>query len=89
MTDKRIFKYPLEIKDRQNLMVPGGVSARPVHVGAQAGVLCVWILVDTTLPIGAFPISVVGTGHPIGDDGIYYIGSAQMPPFVWHVFAGR
>lgn len=81
-----IWKFPLDITDEQVIFVPEG--AAPLHVGAQDGVLCLWILVDTTARFDEQTIRIYGTGNPIGSEGRNecHVGSTQMGPYVWHVF---
>jgi hypothetical protein len=86
-----IWKFPLAIEPRQVLLMPGG--ARVLHVGVQANamnnVLCLWALVDQTIPTSPRHFDIFGTGHeipPADAGGRRYIGTAQMGQYVWHVF---
>lgn len=85
-----IWKYPLELQDRQIVQMPDG--AELLHVADQDGVLCVWARVDEQRPPTDRIIYVRGTGHPVerkADGEIHrYVGSAQQGYFVWHVFDG-
>lgn len=81
----KIFKYELEITGlSQPLLLPD--QGQIVSVAAQNGKICLWVLF--VLGADKFPqtrhFSIRGTGHVI-QDGVY-IGTAHIPPFVWHVF---
>jgi hypothetical protein len=55
----------------------------------QAGRLALWVLLDTTLSVEPTPVIVVGTGIPIPMgflDGFRYLCTAQIAPYVWHVW---
>lgn len=81
-----VHKFPLQIADGPQV-VPVPYDARVVHVGAQAGELCLWVRLDTDEPYRDRHFLVVGTGHeaphPLLSD---HVGSVQDGPFVWHVF---
>jgi len=67
MTDKKIYKYQLEITDRQRLMLP--VDSEILTVQMQGAFnLCLWALVDPALGLSPHWIRVCGTGHPINTD---------------------
>lgn len=84
---KTIWKYPLEITDRQMLIVPEG--GRFLTVQLQKGELTLWAEVDTEACKRVRQIAIIGTGNsaePAPAAVHRYIGTAQMLPFVWHVF---
>jgi hypothetical protein len=83
----KIYKYPLDITDEQDVLMPSNHHA--LSVGAQNGQLFVWAGVDETK--GKVPVKfyIVGTGNPadhVTADGARFVGTVHMPPFVWHVF---
>lgn len=87
---RKIYKYPLITLGRNTLVMPKG--AKVVHVEAQENGArglglepCLWALVDPMKPGETVTFNVVGTGHAIPDD-CQYVGTCQIPPFVWHVF---
>lgn len=82
---KAIWKYELEIADRQEVYIPQG--AEILAVDNHKGGLCVWALVDKDSTIQE-PIAfrIVGTGNPFEDTGLKYLDSVVIDPFVWHVF---
>lgn len=61
-------------------------GAKILSVGNQRGNLCLWAMVDPTNP-GVFRIfEMIGTGYPLSDVGLQFIGTVVIEPFVWHVF---
>ena len=81
-----IWKYPLEITDRQALSLP--VGADILSVGNQNGTLMLWALVDPNNGVSARKIHIFGTGHQIGayPGKLRFIGTAFTGSLVWHVF---
>jgi hypothetical protein len=79
----RIWRYPLEITDRQVLRMP--VGAQGLSVLVEEGELSLYAFVDNNVREDDMIIRIVGTGNPtkaLSD----FIGTVSMPPFVWHVF---
>lgn len=85
--DTMIYKYQLEISDHQFIKAQG---FRPLYVGMQNGVLCLWGMVDLKEDEIELPVCVIGTGHPmpVGLRNKDYVGSVIDGSFVWHVFMG-
>ena len=83
---KTVYKYELEITDRQDIHLPKG--AQFLSAQMQNGKLCVWALVESTREHVHRIFHVLGTGHPMRTDNLVYIGTAQMigGGLVWHVF---
>lgn len=83
---KTIYKYPLEVADVQDVMLPDG--AQILSVAMQGQTLCLWAMVDTDLQLKRRRIVVYGTGHPFGDANQVFIGTVLMDggSLVWHVF---
>lgn len=83
---RTIWKYTLQITDRQLVRMPAG--AQILEAAEQDGKLCLWALVDPQAWAEVREISIVGTGNPVGDHigAGDHIGTAQIGPFVWHVF---
>lgn len=79
-----IWKYPIEITDEQNVMMPR--NAKVLSVAAQNDTLTLWALVDPSAPLESRRVVVVGTGNPITGKLGRFRGTVVMPPFVWHVF---
>jgi hypothetical protein len=94
-----IWKYELELVDVQIIEMPAG--AHLLHVARQEsaardfGIVLsqhtptLWAMVDDEAPKVRRLIGIVGTGNPapIWASAVY-VGTAQCPPFVWHVFDG-
>jgi len=84
---KRIFKYTLQVMDMQKINVPEDSTILTVQV--QKGIPCLWVLVDTEKAHEDRFIQIVGTGNPIPEGIIRYIGTFQVLEdnwFVGHVF---
>ena len=83
--EETIWKVDLEITDRQVIRLPAGAEMLSVQQqGPEA--LCLWALVDRSVPIIQHGIIIVGTGHRVPEDAEDFIGTVQVGPFVWHVF---
>jgi hypothetical protein len=79
-----IWKFPLQVADRQTVMMPGGAAILTAQM--QSGQLCLWAQVEATQTKTPRVIRIFGTGHGIPDADNDYIGTVQMGPLVWHVF---
>lgn len=85
-----IYKYILQLTDRQVVNMPGG--AKILTVDTQGINLCLWALVDPKVPEEPRAFIVHGTGHPADDlEGTDYVGTAQLHAgaLVLHVFEVR
>jgi len=85
---KKIFKYPLEVEDKQVVMMPEDAEILCIQV--QHGTPCIWALVDPALAVSQErTLLTFGTGHelPSGVE-MTYIGTYQMhsDSLVFHVF---
>jgi len=83
----KISKYTLKIINEQSIRMP--VGSIVLSVANQFDKLCVWALVDDTVPVSELKhFEVVGTGNPIINDEHKrrFIGTVLINPFVWHVF---
>ncbi len=82
---KTIWKFPLEITDRQLVTMPD--TFNPLSVQFQGDTLCLWAIVDPESETVARWITIHGTGHPVNDTGLTFIGTAQdTHSLVWHIF---
>lgn len=81
-----IWKFDLEVKDDQDIEMPGGADLLCVQV--QGGQPRIWAHVNPNQPRNKRRIMTVGTGHPISRRFVKYIGSYQMDDgaLVFHVF---
>ena len=75
---RRIFKYPVEIRDHFGLDLPRG--ARVLSVQVQRDEPMMWALVDPDAPSERAMFRVIGTGHPIDDppETLDYVGTFQI-----------
>ena len=86
----RIYKYPLEICEKQHLVLP--VDAEILTLQLQNGTPTIWCEVDTTsMATELCQILMVGTGQDTHVDieaGIAdYLGTVQMQSgLVWHYY---
>lgn len=87
---RTIFKYPLELTDKQNIKLPysARITAKPIHAGLDPqGELCVWAECDKDSgKFATVTIYIVGTGNPLPDETSVHIGSVTQGSFVWHVY---
>ena len=93
---KTIWKFPLELIDEQDVMMPKGAKILSVHVQVSIDVseaheiVCLWALVDPDAKLQKRVIEIFGTGNPIDVPGVThkFIGTVQMRggSLVWHVF---
>jgi hypothetical protein len=81
---RRIWKYKLEITDKQEIWMPEG--AKILHVDNQYGDLCLWTLVDDEQNNEERTLIIVGTGRRVPDYPTNFIGTVVIESFVWHVF---
>lgn len=81
---KTIHKYGLE--ESTTLQMPIGAEILSTH--GQGGDICIWALVDTDHKKEDRNFVVIGTGHPIPDLALKFIGTAllQSGLLVFHVF---
>lgn len=90
----RIFKYPLELADKQTVEMPKGSEILTAHT--QHDVMTLWALVPDErydgFPTEQRTIQIIGTGHYVSrrpnqdQELLKYIATVFQGPFVWHVF---
>lgn len=83
----KIYKYELEITDKQILYIPKG--GKILSVQFQNSTLCLWALVDLNNPNQERIIRILGTGHEAKESSLkYYIDTVQQfdGKLIWHVF---
>jgi hypothetical protein len=81
-----VWKFPLAITDQQQIEMP--VGAEILHVEPQEKTLCLWARVDPDAPLEGRAFVITGTGNPV-PEVVDHVGSAVVPPFVWHVWEER
>lgn len=82
---KTIWKFQLNVTDVQPISIPAG--ARPLSVQVQAGVPCLWALVDPHAKRATLYVRTFGTGHTCDADVSSFVGTYQLGALVFHVFA--
>lgn len=80
---KTIYKYPLRLRPHQFVEMPTG--AHLVRFAMQAGVPCLWAIVDTEQPAVAREFRILGTGHEIPPN-CGHVGSCEDGAYIWHLF---
>ncbi len=88
---KRVFKYPLQVADKQEIQLPA--SSKILSVEEQGGQLVLYALVnDTVKMMNTFVVIIHGTGHDADDtDGCDYVNTVKMYDgrIMFHVFIRR
>jgi hypothetical protein len=89
MPNMMIYKYPLEILDYPEVVLPKGAKILTIQV--QNGNPWIWALVDTSInEYESRRLRIVGTGHPFEDfdDWEDYITTIQLMEgrLVFHIF---
>lgn len=87
-----IYKYPLEVKGEQSIMLP--IGAEVLSVSEQHGGIVLYALVNpefTGADMRAHAIRVHGTGHPIEDSllsSFDFLGTVNLAggSLMFHVF---
>lgn len=82
-----IHKFPFPVTDRFDLRMPR--DAIILRAECQAGVPCLWAMVDTEAPMEDASFRIYGTGHPIDPDvidGLSHVDTFQQGRCVWHLF---
>ncbi len=82
---RKVFKYELKWRDKVRVDMPRG--SQPISVGVQDEALMLWALVDPDEDTNAsFSFRVAGTGHPIEEENLDFIGTVHFHDLVFHVF---
>lgn len=83
-----IWKFPLKVKDVQQIEMPQGTRLLSVQV--QRGIPCLWALVDEQAPREKRLIVTYETGHYVHDGTRAFVGTYQIDggELVFHVFDG-
>jgi len=82
-----IYKYPVPLdKAFFDLELP--YKAKILAFQVQDGVPVIWALIDNDMVSEMRHFAIRGTGTRMNDwrSTDTYIGTVQMPPFVWHLF---
>ena len=85
---RTIYKYNLAPVDEQTIGLHKNYEI--LSVQNQHGMITLWVMIDTDQLMTEVVFYVVGTGNPMPPRRfINFLGSVQIPPFVWHVFVER
>lgn len=84
---RTIYKFPIAVRDSFEIVMPAGATI--LHVAPQAGVPCLWALVETNAPPVTRAFQLRGTGHSCERlEQCRYVGSFLMhgDALVFHLF---
>ena len=82
---KTIFKYKLEITEKQVLPIPK--RGEFLDFQNQDSEIVFWMEVDTEdMLMSDEEFFIIVTGQPIPDDAQHYHASVQIGMFVWHIY---
>lgn len=76
----RVWKFGIELLDRQQIIIPANFSVLSVGLDP-AGDLCMWAAVDKDAETRTLEIIVVGTGEPMPPVGTF-LGTVTQGLFV-------
>lgn len=66
--------------------VPCPVGGKPISVGLQRLIPCVWFECDPTAPQGNLELFSVGTGFGAVPEGGQFLGTILEDAYVWHIY---
>ena len=88
---RTIFKQKLDVCDYQTIELPQDYEF--LHLGVQAGNVCLWYQCNAEMPLKKVEIRCFGTGYKMPDFGtpdgaMKYIGTVltEGGMYVWHYF---
>jgi len=81
---KTIWKFELPVLNHVAVPMPEGACI--LSLAVQGDGMVVWAEVDPKKPSKARHFYVIGTGTSDVTARSNFLGTVQMPPFVWHVF---
>lgn len=86
---RTIWKFPVEMTDQFEILMPAGADVLTVQV--QHGQPVLWAIVDPDARKIKTGFVLHGTGHPLSDKAGRYIGSFQLTggALVFHLFEAR
>lgn len=83
---RTIYKYPLLIKDEQELFLPIGANIIHVNVDPREQLITAWVIVETERPLEGRTIKCYGTGHILPESSETHLGTVMYAKGVWHYF---
>lgn len=83
---KVVYKFEIPFLDHITLPLPK--DAELLHFASQGGAPMIWALVDPTQPQQDRSFRLAGTGHPIEEEGLTFVGTAMFGggALVFHLF---
>ncbi|WP_185246652.1 hypothetical protein [Chryseobacterium bernardetii] len=83
---KIIYKYQLKTTDQQTITMPVGSTIISLQI--QNGIPCIWAEVDTLQNVGDRTFVTFGTGHPLPENPLVYVGTYQLEEgnLIFHVY---
>ncbi len=81
---KTVWKFPLELKGLQNILIPEGSEI--LHCAIHNRAVYLWALVDPSLPLQRREIEMIGTGNEAPHEERKYISTIIDGAIVWHIF---
>lgn len=81
-----VYKYPVQAHDYFEVMMPAGAQVLTVQL--QYGDAQMWALVNPDAPQRVYRFRLAGTGHPIEETNLQYIGTFQAMGggLIFHLF---
>jgi len=88
---KTIWKFPFEIADRFEILMPEGAEFLAVAEHKQIGMACMWCKVDPSRPTERICFELRATGQPFNGTEDVFLGTFQMynGKMVWHLFTSK
>ena len=81
---KVVHKFELQSGFSNGVQLP--IGATVVHFGSQEDTHYIWVELDPAVTVMEMRVfALFGTGFTICDNMIY-IGTTQVPPYVWHCY---
>lgn len=83
---RQVWKYQLAVGDYVTLDMPKG--AEILSFALQRGVPCLWVLVDPAADTEVRKFRLAGTGHPIMEAHLEFIGTIHVSDsaLIFHLF---
>lgn len=90
IVNKRIYKYPIDVLDEQEVLMPHGANI--LSIQWQRGELMLWALVQPINLRSPRKIVMLGTGHDFwNSEDFDYITTIQQNDgdLIWHIFEAK
>ena len=86
--DRQVWRYQIPFGPPFTVSMPTGGVTRHVAIKSGENTISLWVEVDMQAPEVSHTFQWIGTGCPIPYRA-EYVGTAQEPPFVWHLYELR